>query len=218
MQHAICEPSHLYILGNHDSSKRKAKIAWARGGCLGAGSRRRARQAAIVWGEAHTALDPQVPEWGNPAGVVPRHPPLNAIGGEEATRGTETSKYPEEEKSTEIALVAASERARCPNRRDRHSLEALVRRCCGGRRPGAPDPGRGDKSGAQPNGLGRPAAQGESPVGEARPASHSPSRVGPDTRNPARIRGDHPPRLNTLLRPIANQYREGKVKSTPRGE
>lgn len=27
------------------------------------------------------------------------------------TRGTETSKYPEEKKSTEIALVAASERA-----------------------------------------------------------------------------------------------------------
>jgi hypothetical protein len=29
------------------------------------------------------------------------------------------------------------------------------------------------------------------------------------------IRGDHPPRLNTPLRPIVNQYREGKVKSTP---
>ena len=28
------------------------------------------------------------------------------------TRGTETSKYPEEEKSTEIPLVAASERGR----------------------------------------------------------------------------------------------------------
>ena len=30
--------------------KRKAKEVWARGGCLGAGSRRRARQAAIVSG------------------------------------------------------------------------------------------------------------------------------------------------------------------------
>ena len=29
---------------------------------------------------------------------------------EEATGGTETSKYPEEEKSTEISLVVASER------------------------------------------------------------------------------------------------------------
>ena len=218
MQHAICEPSHLYILGNHDSSKRKAKIAWARGGCLGAGSRRRARQAAIVWGEAHTAFDPQVPEWGNPAGVMPRHPPLNAIGGEEATRGTETSKYPEEEKSTEIPRVAASESGRCPNRRFRHSFRALGRRGCGGRRPGAWNPGCGDKSGAQPNGLGRPAEGGESPVGEAHRTARPPSRVGPATWNPGRSRGDHPPRLNTLLRPIANQYREGKVKSTPRGE
>ena len=32
------------------------------------------------------------------------------IGFERITRGTETSKYPEEKKSTEIALVAASER------------------------------------------------------------------------------------------------------------
>ena len=28
-------------------------------------------------------------------------------------------------------------------------------------------------------------------------------------------RVDHHPRLNTPLRPIVNQYREGKVKSTP---
>ncbi len=27
--------------------------------------------------------------------------------------------------------------------------------------------------------------------------------------------GDHPARLNTSLRPIVNQYREGKVKRTP---
>jgi hypothetical protein len=32
------------------------------------------------------------------------------IGIERRTRGTETSKYPEEKKSTEIPLVAASER------------------------------------------------------------------------------------------------------------
>jgi hypothetical protein len=28
-------------------------------------------------------------------------------------------------------------------------------------------------------------------------------------------REDHLPRLNTFLRPIVNQYREGKVKRTP---
>ena len=32
------------------------------------------------------------------------------IGARKQTRGTETSKYPKEEKSTEILLVAASER------------------------------------------------------------------------------------------------------------
>ena len=42
---------------------------------------------------------------------MPCYPHLNKIGCEETTRGTETSQYPEEEKSTEIAQVAASERA-----------------------------------------------------------------------------------------------------------
>ena len=41
-------------------------------------------------------------------GHAPSHPPEH-IGRDEATGGTETSKYPEEEKSTEIARVAASE-------------------------------------------------------------------------------------------------------------
>ena len=35
---------------------------------------------------------------------------LNKIGFEEQTRGTETSKYPEERTSIETPLVAASER------------------------------------------------------------------------------------------------------------
>ena len=82
---------------------------------------------------------------GEPGGSNVPPPAPESIGGEEATRGTETSKYPEEEKSTEIPLVAASERGRCPNRRLRHRLEPLDLRCCGGRCPGAPDPGRGHK-------------------------------------------------------------------------
>ena len=88
------------------------KILRAHGGCLGIGSRRRTWQAAIICGEAQTALDPQVSEWGNPAGGMPSHGGLNRIGPPEATRGTETSKYPEERKSTETARVAASESAR----------------------------------------------------------------------------------------------------------
>ena len=87
------------------------KISRAHGGCLGTGSRRRTRQAAISPGEWQTHLDPGISEWGNPAGVMPCYPRLNQIGRARATGGTETSKYPEEEKSTEIARVAASESA-----------------------------------------------------------------------------------------------------------
>ena len=101
------------------------KILRAHGGCLGTGSRRRTRQAAISSGEAQTAFDPEISEWGNPAGVMPCYPRLNEIGREEATRGTETSKYPEEEKSTEIAGVAASETAPAQTHA-RASLRALL--------------------------------------------------------------------------------------------
>ena len=47
------------------------------------------------------------PGWGHAQSPPPEH-----IGWQEATGGTETSKYPEEEKSTEISLVVASERER----------------------------------------------------------------------------------------------------------
>ena len=40
-----------------------------------------------------------------------QYPALNKIGARRRTRRTETSKYPEEEKTIVIALVAASERA-----------------------------------------------------------------------------------------------------------
>ena len=47
------------------------------------------------------------PSWSHVQLSMPEH-----IGHEKTTGGTETSKYPEEEKSTEIPLVAASERGR----------------------------------------------------------------------------------------------------------
>ena len=71
----------------------------AGGGCLGTGSRRRARQAAIIRGEGHTPDDPRAPEWENPARREPGDPAPEHIGRGGATGGTETSKYPEEEKS-----------------------------------------------------------------------------------------------------------------------
>ena len=52
--------------------------------------------------------DPRMSEWGNPMGAIPSH--QSCSGGR--TRGTETSKYPEEEKIRMIAQVVASERAR----------------------------------------------------------------------------------------------------------
>ena len=51
--------------------------------------------------------DPRMSEWGNPMGAIPSH--RNESGGR--TRGTETSKYPEEKKIRMIAQVVASERA-----------------------------------------------------------------------------------------------------------
>ena len=65
--------------------------------------------------------------------------------------------------------------------------------------------------------LERSAAEGESPVGEGVRSVGS-TRVPQDTSNPAGIYRDHPVRLNRTHRPIVNEYREGKVKSTPEGE
>ena len=59
-----------------------------------------------LWPGANTRYQPQISEWGNP-------PFLNGITQSvRRTRGTETSKYPEEKKTTVIAQVVASERAR----------------------------------------------------------------------------------------------------------
>ena len=49
---------------------------------------------------------------GQPVLLHRRTPQTEHIRLMEGTRGTETSQYPEEEKSTEIPLVAASERGR----------------------------------------------------------------------------------------------------------
>jgi hypothetical protein len=53
--------------------------------------------------------DPRMPEWGNPTGGDAGHRTRKRA---EPTRGTETSQYLEEQKSTEILLVAVSERGR----------------------------------------------------------------------------------------------------------
>ena len=59
---------------------------------------------------AAPSVDPEIPEWGNPARVIPGYLLAEYIGLERRTRGTETSQYPQEQKSKEIPLVVASER------------------------------------------------------------------------------------------------------------
>ena len=55
---------------------------------------------------------------GQPARIHLRAPQAEHLGLVEGTRGTETSQYPEEKKSTEIPLVAASERGGAQTRGD----------------------------------------------------------------------------------------------------
>ena len=47
---------------------------------------------------------------GKPPSINPEGPTAESIGGEEATRGSEPSQYPQEQKTRVIPLVAASER------------------------------------------------------------------------------------------------------------
>jgi len=53
------------------SRKKKAKRKKAKGGCLGARSRRRTQPAAKSRGETLAVSEPRVSEWGNPAGESP---------------------------------------------------------------------------------------------------------------------------------------------------
>jgi hypothetical protein len=95
---------------SHDACLRdKVKLERARGGCLGIGRRRRTWTAAKSSGESLTDCDPEISESGNRA-AMSRQLRAEYIGAQWPTRGTETSKYPEEEKSIEIPLVVASER------------------------------------------------------------------------------------------------------------
>ena len=82
---------------------------------------------------------------------MPSHRRLNQIGRQEGTRGSETSKYPEEKKENSISLVVASEEERGQTEGLR-TLGVEERRCM--------------KIGER-KGLERPARDGDSPVREA---------------------------------------------------
>ena len=65
-------------------------------------------------------------ECGNAPKVMFRDPMVKKIAIERVTRGTETSKYPEEEKETSIPQVAASEQGRAQTRCLHLGLRTLV--------------------------------------------------------------------------------------------
>ena len=112
MYSAILERENRYGPGRvKPTVQKKFKQTRAQGECLGIRSRRKTWQAAISCGELQISLDPQISECGNTYGEEPYI--INWIHRlMRGTLGTETSKYPEEEKSTEISQVVASESER----------------------------------------------------------------------------------------------------------
>ena len=73
----------------------------------GVKGRRRTWLAAKSGGELLASVEPPMSEWGNPTRVMPGDS-VEKAG--EASPGTETSQYREEQTSTEIPQVVASER------------------------------------------------------------------------------------------------------------
>ena len=57
----------MILIESGKTDSTKVKLIRAQGECLGIRSRRRTWQAAISLGEAQTAFDPEISEWGNPA-------------------------------------------------------------------------------------------------------------------------------------------------------
>ena len=110
MQFSLLHRAALWVVvvggGNACGVDTRSKLDRASGECLGAVCRRKTCQAAIRGRERQARNDLPISEWGNPAGVMTCH---SGNGG--GTRGTETSKYPQEKKTDVIAQVAASERA-----------------------------------------------------------------------------------------------------------
>ena len=96
---------------NGRAAANSAKRIRAHDGCLGIRRLRRTRKTATSSGEPSTGFDPEVSEWGNPAALTGGHRWMNQIVRRSDTRGSETSQYPQEKRSNDIARVAASESA-----------------------------------------------------------------------------------------------------------
>jgi hypothetical protein len=79
------EQDERMLVGKRPGRERRlgasVKRESAQGGCLGTSRRRRTWQAAKSLGELQASVDPGMSEWGNPAGVIPRHPEREANPG-----------------------------------------------------------------------------------------------------------------------------------------
>ena len=106
------------------------------------------------------------PAWGHAQAPRPEY-----IGAGSTTRGTETSKYPEEEKSTEIPPVAASERGRAQTPACAQLMGVAAGGVVGPAFAGAITPAGSHKPPGKRNGMERPAIAGESPVRESQAAA-----------------------------------------------
>ena len=135
------------------SGEAEAKQDRVERGCLGARSRRRARRAAKRDRGVACKRRAGRTRMGQPAIVRAVASAAECIGCARGTGGTETSQYPEEQKSTERPGVVASETGRSPNQWGGDFRLGLE---------GTPDTSRGR---VEPNDLGRSTAGGESPVG-----------------------------------------------------
>jgi len=135
---------------------------------------------------------------GQPRAGRPRERRVNQIARRGHTRGSETSQYPEERKTTVIPRVAASESGPAQTR---------------GLAPG----GCGTEtwySNGQGNGLERPAAGGESPVPEARTRPICiPSTTG--HVKPRRNLGGPPPKAKHYAMTDSELVPRGKGEKNP---
>jgi hypothetical protein len=134
-------------------------------GCLGTDRRGRTWQAAKSFGEPQAGFDPEMSEWGNPAGDDPVTPERESQPRELKHLSTWRKRN-----QNEIPGVAASEMGRAQTVGWRHAAGLW-----------GPAEGIGKDSRTC---LERRTVEGESPVYEIRVRFWLGTRVGRDTRNP----------------------------------
>ena len=188
-----------------EGMKGARRMPWRREPMKGAASRE------SPGGAAH-GLRSQGARMGEPSR---RGPATRASGGQPGE--LKHLSTPRRGNQTETPRVAASERGPAQTGR-RAKAAAVARPGLRARRPGPAGPGGSHKGACGRKTHGKARGKGLEPRTRSMPPPGARPGVPPGTRNPAGSRGDRPPRLSTPLRPTVDQYREGKVKSTPGGE